>query len=268
LNSEIDPALAPAPDALPLIQQPADTYWHFMPGDRRLRYGDGRRVRVGEVMTVDVPPVLCTSGLHASRRAIDAMHFQVGPWVSLVTLGGWVVHGSNKSVGTERTALWIAPAEIILKHFACDEAEMVLRRFEALGEIIDPVLSNALAVRRAFLDGKVGLLDCLSAHKAVVKYESPGRSALLVRDAVDIAVRCNITSYYAASRTANLNKQAAAFIQCEAGAAIDAYAAEESAVAESNERLTQMLLLARANVQVEFAALNNLLDTGGGDVLR
>ena len=83
-------------------------YWHFLPADRRLQFGDGRRIVKGRTLKVDSKPILCRQGLHASKRAIDALQWASGPIICRVTLGGTVLHDGDKSVGTERTVLWWA----------------------------------------------------------------------------------------------------------------------------------------------------------------
>lgn len=46
--------------------------WHFLPYDQRLRYGDGRKVEVGETLCVE-PIQHGTRGLHASQKVIHAI---------------------------------------------------------------------------------------------------------------------------------------------------------------------------------------------------
>jgi hypothetical protein len=92
--------------------------WHFL-ADR-----DGRPVlRGGTPLDADAlqysgPLVLCESGLHASIRAIDALQYAPGPWVSLVECGGETIHGDNKLVCRERRVLWVYDATEELRLFA------------------------------------------------------------------------------------------------------------------------------------------------------
>ena len=51
------------------------TGWHFLAGDKRLRFGTKEVVEVGKTIEVAGPLVLCQWGLHASRRAIDALKY-------------------------------------------------------------------------------------------------------------------------------------------------------------------------------------------------
>lgn len=92
--------------------------WHFTRADRRLRYGDGRLVRVGETLRHDGCVRLCASGLHASVALIDALKYAPGPYVWRVRLGGEIVPGDDKVAASERTALWGYDASDVLRDFA------------------------------------------------------------------------------------------------------------------------------------------------------
>lgn len=92
--------------------------YHFLGADRKLGYGDGREVKVGETLKVDCPLVLCQSGLHASKRAIDALRYARGSVACRVRLGGQIVEGDDKVVATERTCLSMIDAGNVLMRFA------------------------------------------------------------------------------------------------------------------------------------------------------
>ena len=92
--------------------------WHFLRSDRRLGYGDGRLVVAGETLTIGGPPVLCQYGLHASRRAIDALKFAPGNIICRVHLSGEILEEHDKAVATERSTIWIADANDVLRQFA------------------------------------------------------------------------------------------------------------------------------------------------------
>jgi hypothetical protein len=92
--------------------------WHFSGVDKKLRYNDERVIKVGKTLKVKGPVELCERGLHASKRLIDALKFAPGPYVWFVELSGEVVHGEDKSVATERTALWGFDATDVLRKFS------------------------------------------------------------------------------------------------------------------------------------------------------
>lgn len=92
--------------------------WHFTASDKILRYHDGREVVVGETLKVTEPIELCKHGLHASKRLIDALKYAPGPYVWFIKLSGTVIHGEDKSVATERTAVWGFNATDVLRKFS------------------------------------------------------------------------------------------------------------------------------------------------------
>lgn len=134
--------------------QPENTFWHFAAEDRRLGYGDGREIMAGQTLTVHDQPVMCQHGLHASRRAIDALDYAPGPVACLVTLGGEVLHDTDKSAGQERTALWVFDSSRLLREFACDVAETGLLNERTAGREPDPRTFAAIEVTRRFMRGE------------------------------------------------------------------------------------------------------------------
>jgi len=89
--------------------------WHFT-DDMFLR--DGQPLVVGQTYTHAGRVKLCDSGLHASKRPIDALQYAPGNVVSRVECGGEMLNGGDKLVCTERTVLWAYDAEEVLRHFA------------------------------------------------------------------------------------------------------------------------------------------------------
>jgi hypothetical protein len=127
--------------------------WWFAAGDR-LPNGDGRKIVLGETLTVDPPVVLCERGLHASRRVIDTLNYAPGEFLYRVRVGGQVVHGDDKMVGTERTALWRIDATRALRLFGCDVAEMALKAERKAGREPHKDSWDVVAVMRRWIDGK------------------------------------------------------------------------------------------------------------------
>jgi hypothetical protein len=104
-----------------------EIFWHFAQvgedGVPRLRYGDGREITVGGTLRIESTPVLCSVGLHASARILDALGYAQASSLALcrVTLGGTVLHDSDKSVASERTVvamLTAAQTDALLRQFA------------------------------------------------------------------------------------------------------------------------------------------------------
>ena len=126
------------------------TGWHFLMPDGRLRYGDGRTPRVGEKLTMRPTPESncpkpCIAGMHASRRAIDALSYAPGPIACRVTLSGYIVDDGDKSCGYERTILAMADASDVLKEFMCQCVADVLPIAGEAGAFIRAVIKKRRA---------------------------------------------------------------------------------------------------------------------------
>jgi hypothetical protein len=129
-----------------------DTYWHFIRDDRTLQHDcSSVVVKPGLHLTMDGEPVLCERGYHASRRALDALRYAPGAVVCKVTLGGTVIHDTNKSVATERTVMAMADATRILHEFAIWCAELALELVPE--DQRDPRSLEALDTKRRWMDG-------------------------------------------------------------------------------------------------------------------
>ena len=94
--------------------------WHFVVtcnGQPVLRDGTPLPA-VGEWLTHHGPLVLCTSGLHASVRAIDALRYAPGETLCRVECDGEMLDGGDKLVCRQRRVLWSADATDVLRAFA------------------------------------------------------------------------------------------------------------------------------------------------------
>ena len=91
--------------------------WHFTDESETLRYGDGRKIKVGITHTVDCKPFLCKQGLHASKSVLEALQYAPGNILYRVSLSGKIVHGEDRSVATKRTYIVRIDAEPILREF-------------------------------------------------------------------------------------------------------------------------------------------------------
>lgn len=89
--------------------------WHFVNDTLR----DGRPVPPdGEPLEYDGDIKLCASGLHASRRIIDALKYAPGSTCCRVACDGKIIQGEDKLVCSKRTILWRVDAGDILHQFA------------------------------------------------------------------------------------------------------------------------------------------------------
>ena len=188
-------------------------YWYFAAKDCKLRYGDDRIAKVGETHAVEGEIRLCENGLHASKRAIDALRLGGGPVVFKVKLSGDVVHDESKSASRERTyvAGGIDVTETLVE-FACCVAEAAM----LLAEHYDPRSWEAIEATRAYMRKEIEIGVLLEAKNAA-------HAAANAAD--DAAANAAYAAAYAAAHAANAA----------------AYAAAYATHAEINDLLEQML---------------------------
>jgi len=124
--------------------------WHFLPEDRRLRWGTQALVEPDTIYYWDGPLAMCESGLHASVRALDALRYAPGPIVCRVRMWGEMIKEADKICAREREVLWMADASRILHEFACDCAERALK----LAGVTDERCWKAIEAKREWLRGE------------------------------------------------------------------------------------------------------------------
>jgi hypothetical protein len=111
-------------------------YWHFLPNDGRLQFGNRELVKIRHTLALPPDTVIipCSVGFHASKRAIDALKYAPGPVVCQVTLHGRIVpHGNpiDKYAAHGRTVLKMADASNVLMAFARWCALQVIHLWDA-----------------------------------------------------------------------------------------------------------------------------------------
>lgn len=87
--------------------------------------------------------VMCSFGLHASRRIIHAVRYAPGPYVCRVQCGGRVMESGDKLVCSWRKVEWGYDATKILRRFACEVTSKSLA---------DRGITNIHPVIRQYLD--------------------------------------------------------------------------------------------------------------------
>ena len=92
--------------------------WHFLAADRKMSYGTRALVEQGKTYRVDGDIQICAHGLHASKRALDALQYAPGPIVCRVEMGGRILEDKNKLVAQERSVIWMADATGVLRDYA------------------------------------------------------------------------------------------------------------------------------------------------------
>lgn len=84
--------------------------WWFGTTDKKLGYGDGRRIIIGKTHSVDGVIIPCQYGLHLSKRIIDALDYASGVAESLFLT---VIQLTSMPVPREHTYL----AKLIFQRF-------------------------------------------------------------------------------------------------------------------------------------------------------
>ncbi len=97
--------------------------WHFAPRDLKLGYGDGRKIVVGETLTVSPQCLkLCKYGLHGSVRILDALQHAPGLMICRVELGGRMLVDTDKICAETRRVIACIDGEAILLQHARESA--------------------------------------------------------------------------------------------------------------------------------------------------
>jgi hypothetical protein len=99
--------------------------YYFANKDKKLRYGDDRKIVVGETHSVsldDKPLELCDWGLHASIKALDAIDYAPDNMLYVVELSGEIIIGEDKVCAEHRKYLYEIDAEELLREFARKQA--------------------------------------------------------------------------------------------------------------------------------------------------
>ena len=104
--------------------------YYFSTKERELAYGDGRKIRVGGTHRITLPIALCRKGLHASKKALDALKYAKGSILFKVRLGGQIIESSDKLVASERKYLASFNASELLFSFAREQALSVADKWD------------------------------------------------------------------------------------------------------------------------------------------
>ena len=206
--------------------------WHFLPEDGRTRYSH-QPVRVGGVLKIDGPLVICDRGLHASARALDALKYAPGLIVCLVELRGERIDDSDKSCAMQRKCLAKIDATKTLHLFACWCARRALLAERHAGREPDKRSWDAIRVKRRWLSGRASDAELSAA----------GRAAGLAAAARWSAAWVTAEGVAAARWAARWAAAAARWAAAEAAGAAGKAAAEEEEEekAAQNRQLEKML---------------------------
>jgi hypothetical protein len=139
--------------------------WHFLKGDKTLRYDEQTKVELGVTLKCDPSAIrLCEFGFHASLKPLDTLSYL--QWedaiICLVELGGTILKGDDKVVASERTVIAWCKADDILHEFACQCAESTLTNFEKVYPN-DKRPRLAIEAKRKFKRGEITAIELSAA---------------------------------------------------------------------------------------------------------
>jgi hypothetical protein len=218
--------------------------WHFLPNDKKLRYGNEKGIRAkvkeGQTLKFKGEPILCQRGLHASVRLIDALQYAPGDILCRVELSGTIVHGDDKVVATERKVLWMLDAETVLHEFSCWAAEEALLKERAAGREPDFRSWDAIKIKRLFLKGKATQKELDAA--SVAAYSAYYSAYYAASVAAYSAAYSAATTAYSAATTAYSAHYAASVAAYSAATTADS--TRDKVKEEQNTRLEKVIMTA------------------------
>lgn len=129
--------------------------WHFAQDNMLLGYGDGRKIVMGETLSVEGDIKPCENGLHASRNILNALQYAAGSSICRVYLSGTIVSSTDKTVASHRTCIWCLPVDVsnlLLRKFARMCALDVAHLWDAPDVVLRYLRSGNEAIRTAACD--------------------------------------------------------------------------------------------------------------------
>jgi hypothetical protein len=139
--------------------------WHFLQDNGRLQWRCGRawKPKVGQTLKVDADKLrMCSYGLHASKKIIDALRYAPGSLICRVELGGTIIKDDDKVCASERTIIAMADATNVLHEIACWSAEQALKKIKKP----DPRSFAAIQAKRKWLRGEITDAELSAARSA------------------------------------------------------------------------------------------------------
>ena len=175
--------------------------WHWVVKgeDGKLKLRDGRDVPpVGEVLVHEGEVEICESGLHASRRVIDALRYIPDGATVLcrVKCEDVVDEQDDKLVCRKRTVVWLHDCEKVLHEAACIFAEHALT-IAGIKDDGSNASWNAIHTKRRWLKGEATDDELEEAEAAA--WSAAWAAA---RDAAWVAARSAARSAAYAARSA------------------------------------------------------------------
>ena len=162
--------------------------WHFVGAALR----DGRPLPAdGETLTHAGPLVICESGLHGSRRLIDALQYAPGATICRTRHGGKIIEQDDKLTSSKRTILWRVSGDTLLRDFARACARDVLHLWRAPAVVREWLETGAPALRAAARDAARDAAKAAAwdAARAAARAAAGGAAGAAARDVARDAAR-------------------------------------------------------------------------------
>ena len=123
--------------------------WHFLPKDRKLRWGSKEKVKLNEWYHHKGELKLCQSGFHASKSILDALRYSPGPIICRVEVGGKIIHDTDKVVAEKRRVLWWIDGDDLLWRYARRCALDVIHLWDAPEAVVKYLKTGDESLRDA-----------------------------------------------------------------------------------------------------------------------
>ncbi len=172
------------------------TFWFN--SDDKLRYGDGRPVRVGETHTVDGEIKPCQNGLHSSLGPADALAYNPSSIVWVTKIGGNIVHDNGKLAASERSYLYRVDVLAVLKQWARECALRVLPLTRNYFSAVNYVLVESFLLTGAAAQAAADAANAAACAAANAR----ARPATYAANAANAAAYAATNAAYAAANAA------------------------------------------------------------------
>ena len=210
--------------------------WHFVKEDLvPASCTKGIKAFVGQVRKHKGPLALCESGLHASIKPLDALHYATSTTVCRVVCSGRVHRGTDKLVCSNRKVLAIVDTTEMLQEFSRWCALQVIHLWDAPPVVKEYLLTGDKS-RRAAAE------DAAWAAWAAAGDAAAWAAGDAARDAARAARAAAQDVAYAAGNAAGAAGWAAVGAAAWAAAGVAAYAAQDAFITKCNKQLEKRLL--------------------------
>jgi hypothetical protein len=144
--------------------------WHFVSDNRTLGYDSTElSVESGYVYSVPGGPLsMCSRGMHASRKPLDALCYAPGTVVCRVRCWGDIEEDPDKLVCRHRQVLWLANAERTLHEFSvwCVRNTPIGPSKTVWDLLTDPCSRKAIETKERWLEGRASKEELAAATDA------------------------------------------------------------------------------------------------------